>query len=123
GRLGDGAPDALALGLEVIGPALLDEREADRGLEEMHAAMPEPGHGRQAPQPRVGAAASSRLGPLGGLLVGLQPLDRRDHAPAVLATLLLLALEALEQAGLDDDGAHLAGARPPQAHPVARGSP
>ena len=69
-RLGDGAPEALALGLEVIAPALLHEREADRGLEEMHAAMPEPGHGRQPPQPRVGAAASSRLGPLGGLLVG-----------------------------------------------------
>src|SRR5207253_10092283 len=99
-RLGDRAPEPLALLLGVVGPALLHEREADRRLEEMHAAMPEPGHGRQPPQPRVAAATRAWLRPLGRLLVGLEPLDRRDHSPAVLATLLLLGLEVLEQAGL-----------------------
>src|SRR5207247_161542 len=62
----------------------------------------------------------ARLGALCRLLVGLQALDRRDHAAAVLATLLLLRLEVLEEPRLDDDAAHLAGDRAQEPHLVTR---
>src|SRR5207302_3525862 len=123
GRLGNRAPEPLAFGLAIVGPPFFDQREADRRLEEVHAAVSEAGHGRQSREPRLAAPPRARLGALCRLLVGLQALDRRDHAAAVLATLLLLRLEVLEQPRLDDDAAHLPGDRAQEPYLVAREPP
>src|SRR5581483_674347 len=93
-------------------------------LEQVRPAPSEPGCGRQAVQARGAPAAADRLlGPLRRRLVRLQPFDRGDHAPTVLAAFLLLALQVLEQTGLDDDPAHLGRDRPEDPQLVTRESP
>src|SRR5262249_5409559 len=63
------------------------------------------------------------LGTVLALLVGLEALDRRDHPAPVLAALLLLRLQVLDQPRLDDDAADLLRDRAEEADLVAREAP
>src|SRR6185503_4199056 len=108
--------------VDVVGARILDEREAHGRLEEMRLSPPEAGRGREPGQPAAGLATCARLWWV-LLLVRLEALDRRDHAAAILAPLLLLGLQVLGETRLRDDAADLRRDGAEEADLVAREAP
>src|SRR5262249_44964757 len=104
---GHGAMEPDALGGDLLRAVLHDQLEADRRLEEVRAATPEAGRGRQAVQPALAAPpARRRFARLDLILELVQALQRRDGAAPVLPLLLLLAAQVLQEPRLHEDPGH-----------------
>ena len=119
-RLRERAPEPPALLGGILGPGLIDQGEADRRLQQVGLAPSEAGRRREPVQPGPGPPPRRPGRSRTRLLVRLQPLDRGDHPPPVLAALLLLGLQVLQEPRLHDDAAHLGGDRAQEPDLVRR---